>query len=163
MGWWWGSNSPSESQPPAQSQSQSQADADADFHAAFPHLAPSSTSSSNPSSSSAPSQAPPQSEYPETMSCRAAFDSAFYCASFGGKFNDIYRYGELRDCSEHWSDFWFCMRIKSKGAEVKKALVRERYREKEERVKGRPNSEDVWEKRGPHERIERPFSQAGEL
>jgi hypothetical protein len=96
------------------------------------------------------------------MSCRAAFDSAFYCSSLGGHFHDIYRYGQLRSCSEHWSDFWFCMRTKNSysGADVKARLIQERYREKEDALKQKPNSEDVWTKRGPGEAIKEPFALA---
>ena len=96
------------------------------------------------------------------MSCRAAFDSAFYCTSFGGKFNDIYRYGELRSCSEHWSDFWFCMRIKSKAKGVKELFVEERYREKEDKLRQGRNSEEVWEMRRDGEKILGAFAKAEE-
>jgi hypothetical protein len=89
------------------------------------------------------------------MSCRAAFDSAFYCSSLGGHFNDIYRHGQLRSCSENWNDFWFCMRTKNSynPREVKERLVQERYREKEERLRSGPNSEDVWRLRGEGEKV----------
>jgi hypothetical protein len=50
---------------------------------------------------------------PTDMSCREAFDAAFYCQSLGGQFTNLYRYGGIRSCSENWSDFWFCMRMKS--------------------------------------------------
>jgi hypothetical protein len=50
---------------------------------------------------------------PTEMSCRQAFDAAFYCQSLGGQFNNLYRYGGIRNCSENWKDFWFCMRTKS--------------------------------------------------
>lgn len=96
------------------------------------------------------------------MSCRAAFDSAFYCTSLGGHFNDIYRYGQLRSCSEHWADWRFCMGLKSKGREEKEAAVQDRYRDKEEKVRGRANSEDVWRRRGERERVVEPFGRAGE-
>jgi hypothetical protein len=97
------------------------------------------------------------------MSCRAAFDSAFYCSSLGGHFNDIYRYGQLRSCSEQWNDFWFCMRTKNSysGPEVKERLIQERYAEKEKKLKEGPNSEDVWRRRGVGEGVENPFSLAG--
>ncbi|KAF2203967.1 hypothetical protein GQ43DRAFT_388852 [Delitschia confertaspora ATCC 74209] len=123
------------------------------FNAAFPHLAP-----STPSSLSQSTQ-PPQSEYPDTMSCRQAFDSAFYCRSLGGAFNDIYRYGELKSCSDHWSDFWFCMRNKSKAESVKRELIIERYKEKEAKIRGGPNSEDVWRARRPNERLRNAFQE----
>lgn len=50
---------------------------------------------------------------PREMSCRQAFDAAFYCQSLGGQFNNLYRYGGIRSCSENWKDFWFCMKTKS--------------------------------------------------
>jgi hypothetical protein len=89
------------------------------------------------------------------MSCRAAFDSAFYCSSLGGHFNDIYRYGQLRSCSEHWNDFWFCMRVKNSYSprELKERMVQDRYREKEERLRKGPSSEDVWKVRGDGEEV----------
>lgn len=149
-------SSPSSAQPPT-------APHDPDFYAAHPHLAPPSFSTSSSSTStkhttsdatstSTQSSDPPALDphLPHTMSCRAAFDSAFYCSSLGGHFNDIYRYGQLRSCSEHWNDFWFCMRVKNSynPREVKEQMVQERYREKEERLRSGPNSEDVWRRRG---------------
>ena len=96
------------------------------------------------------------------MSCRAAFDAAFYCSSFGGHFNDIYRYGHLRSCSEHWADWRFCMALTGASREGRANAIRERYREKEAALKKQPNSEDVWRRRDPTEMIERPFRLAGE-
>ncbi|KAL8690429.1 MAG: hypothetical protein Q9218_004118, partial [Villophora microphyllina] len=52
----------------------------------------------------------PSTLYPTEISCRAAFDSAFYCQSLGGQFINIYRYGTFRDCRQQWKDFWYCMR-----------------------------------------------------
>ncbi|KAM3423948.1 hypothetical protein BST61_g1341 [Cercospora zeina] len=87
---------------------------------------------------------------PRTMSCRQQFDQAFYCQSLGGKFNDIYRYGHLRPCSEQWGAFWFCMRTRTlPGKEKEEAIVRY-YQERDERRKkerGGKSSEDVWEVR----------------
>lgn len=96
------------------------------------------------------------------MSCRAAFDSAWYCSSFGGHFNDIYRYGQLRKCSEHWADWRFCMSLSGASQEGRANAIRERYREKEEKLRKEPNSEDVWRRRGPDEMIEKPFRFAEE-
>ncbi|KAF9741286.1 hypothetical protein PMIN06_002056 [Paraphaeosphaeria minitans] len=146
------------STPPANSN-------DAAFNEAFPHLAP-ETSSSNrePSSNSAPPSTAVNHDpsLPTTMSCRAAFDSAFYCSSLGGHFNDIYRYGHLRSCSEHWTDWRFCMSLSGTSSEGRANAIRERYREKEEKLKLEPNSEDVWRRRGPGEMIEKPFRFAEE-
>ncbi|CAO2655855.1 Nn.00g046580.m01.CDS01 [Neocucurbitaria sp. VM-36] len=148
----------------------SSAPLDPDFYTAHPHLSPPSLSTpSAPSASSTTLSPTPatdtsldedsDSSLPRTMSCRTAFDSAFYCSSLGGHFNDIYRYGQLRSCSEHWNDFWFCMRTKNSysGADVKERMVQERYREKEERLKAGPNSEDVWERRRAGEEVRGAF------
>jgi hypothetical protein len=87
--------------------------------------------------------------YPSKMSCRQAFDLAWGCQSMRGQLNHVYRYGEPRGrCSEHWDDFWFCMRMRSMSGEAKSEAIREHYREKEERkYLGKPSSEDVWEER----------------
>lgn len=83
------------------------------------------------------------------MSCRQAFDLAFYCQSPGGQFNAVYRHGSMRSCSEHWADFRFCMRVKGYSEETKAAAIREHYRQREARKygPGQPSSEDVWEGR----------------
>lgn len=88
----------------------------------------------------------PEAIYPRTMSCRAAFDQAFYCQSVGGKFNDIYRYGQLRQCSEQWAAFWFCMRTRTLPDKQKAVHIKDHYMQRdEERRKKFGNSEDVWE------------------
>jgi len=88
---------------------------------------------------------------PTTMSCREAFDAAFYCTSLGGQFNNLYRYGTVGSCSENWSDFWFCMRTRGYGDREKQAAIKARYREKERRKYGKEelgnSSEDVWKSR----------------
>lgn len=87
---------------------------------------------------------------PTTLSCRDAFDYAWHCQSPGGQFTAVYRSGGLRSCSELWEDFWFCMRIKSYGPELKKEAIKEWYREKEREKydgPGKRSSEDVWESR----------------
>ncbi|KAG8625842.1 hypothetical protein KVT40_006243 [Elsinoe batatas] len=124
----------------------------------------SSTSPSTPPPAPTPwtrseSDISPASLRPRTMSCRTLFDSAFYCASLGGKFNDIYRFGSLQPCSEHWDAFWFCMRTKSWGEKEKGEAIARYYearegRERERRAGGR-SSEDVWELR--EEKVERAF------
>lgn len=151
--------------PPAQSHTKpTEAPQDPDFYAAHPHLAPPSFSTPSPTSDTPAAQ---QEEFdptlPRSMSCRAAFDSAFYCSSLGGHFNDLYRYGQLRSCSDHWNDFWFCMRTKNSysGPEVKERLIQERYAEKEKALKTKPNCEDVWTRRGPGEEVKNPFALAG--
>ncbi|KAF1911102.1 hypothetical protein BDU57DRAFT_110036 [Ampelomyces quisqualis] len=184
MSWWPFSSSGAEanapqpqpqipSQPPMSQQPESvsgsqpeSAPHDPDFYAAYPHLAPPSfsTSTSPPSSPQAPPADDPLDPHlPRTMSCRVAFDSAFYCASLGGHFNDIYRYGQLRACSEHWNDFWFCMRVNNSynPREIKEQLVQERYRAKEEKLRSGPNSEHVWKLRGEGERIKGAFGMGG--
>jgi hypothetical protein len=85
------------------------------------------------------------------MSCRTAFDEAFYCNSFGGKFNDLYRYGGLESCSAHWNKFWFCMRTRTWSENEKKEAIREYYRKVETAKYGWSgkglSSENVWRSR----------------
>ncbi|KZF20613.1 hypothetical protein L228DRAFT_262547 [Xylona heveae TC161] len=97
---------------------------------------PATSSTSNPSSL-----------YPTTMSCRQSFDQAFYCQSPGGQFMNVYRYGDLRDCSELWSQFWFCMRTKSYSEAKRKTMIQEHYMERAIKYKLGSSSEDVWESR----------------
>lgn len=81
------------------------------------------------------------------MSCRSAFDYAFFCQSFGGQFVNVYRYGELRSCSEHWDNFWLCMRTRSYGDNERKKAIRDHYRKKTIKYRTGPSSEDVWDMR----------------
>ncbi|KAK5109212.1 hypothetical protein LTR62_007194 [Meristemomyces frigidus] len=99
----------------------------------------------------------PTALYPATINCRQAFDQAFYCQSLGGKFNDIYRFGKVKDCSEQWGAFWFCMRTRTLPAPDKERAVREYYRLRDEkrREENAGNSEDVWELRT--EAVQRAF------
>jgi hypothetical protein len=101
----------------------------------------------------APSSATPETElnvedslYPTTMSCRDAFDAAFYCQSLGGQFNAVYRYGGMQSCSDHWKSFWFCMSSKSYTGQ-REDMIKEHYRKKALKYKVGPSSEDVWEGR----------------
>lgn len=88
----------------------------------------------------------PEALYPRSMSCRQAFDQAFYCQSMGGKFNDIYRYGHLNSCSEQWGAFWFCMRVRQYADVDKQKVIKEFYRDRDEKRKRElGSSEDVWE------------------
>jgi hypothetical protein len=86
---------------------------------------------------------------PNEMSCRQAFDQAWACNSMGGQWNAVYRYGEMRSCSEHWDDFWFCMRTKSYSTEMREKAIRAHYRNKDyaKYGPGKPSSEDIWESR----------------
>ncbi|CEN61460.1 hypothetical protein ASPCAL08114 [Aspergillus calidoustus] len=89
----------------------------------------------------------PDSLYPDTMSCRSAFDYAFFCQSLGGQFVNVYRYGELRSCSEHWENFWLCMKTRTFSEKEKSRMIRDHYRKKAIKYKTGPSSEDVWEVR----------------
>ncbi|OBT51115.1 hypothetical protein VE04_08264 [Pseudogymnoascus sp. 24MN13] len=80
--------------------------------------------------------------YPTTMSCRDAFDAAFYCQSLGGQFNAVYRYGGMQSCSDHWKSFWFCMRSKSYAGQ-REDMIKEHYRKKALKYKVGPSSEDM--------------------
>ncbi|OLN92180.1 Early meiotic induction protein 1 [Colletotrichum chlorophyti] len=112
---------------------------------------PDSPSQTNNRSSTTPATLDPVSEstLPTEMSCRQAFDMAFHCQSVGGQWNHIYRYGTMRSCSEHWEDFWFCMRIKGYTGKMKEDVIRDYYRQKEHAKygDGKPSSEDVWQAR----------------
>jgi hypothetical protein len=120
-----------------------------------------------PPSSGAPASTPsnePLSEQllPTTMSCREAFDSAFYCNSLGGQFNNLYRYGTVGACSENWDNFWFCMRTRGFGDRERQEAIRGRYREKEKRRYGRDefgkSSEDVWKTRDKKVELGKAFN-----
>lgn len=60
---------------------------------------------------------------------------------------NVYRYGELRSCSEHWENFWLCMKTKTYPDEERKKIIRDHYRKKAIKYKTGPSSEDVWELR----------------
>lgn len=106
-----------------------------------------SLSTSSDSASTTPSSIAPDSLYPDTMSCRSAFDYAFFCQSFGGQFVNVYRYGELRSCSEHWENFWLCMRTRTYGDQERGRIIRDHYRKRAIKYKTGPSSEDVWDMR----------------
>ncbi|KAH7321056.1 hypothetical protein B0I35DRAFT_205813 [Stachybotrys elegans] len=107
------------------------------------------TASNTPQTPVAPRDALSEALLPTEMSCTQAFDLAWACNSLGGQWNAVYRYGEMRSCSELWDDFWFCMRTKSYTGELKETMIRDHFREKEQRKygPGKPSSEDVWESR----------------
>lgn len=107
--------------------------------------APGLGSSQSTPPGSTPSSIAPDSLYPDTMSCRSAFDYAFFCQSFGGQFVNVYRYGELRSCSEHWENFWLCMRTRSYGDQERARIMHDHYRKKAIKYKTGPSSEDVWD------------------
>ncbi|KAI9894519.1 MAG: hypothetical protein M1814_001873 [Vezdaea aestivalis] len=84
--------------------------------------------------------------YPTRMRCTDLFDSAVHCASFGGQLNNVYRYGEMKACGEHWAAWRFCMRAKALGQEERERAVQKYYRDRaKSRYGGRmASSEDVW-------------------
>lgn len=89
----------------------------------------------------------PDSLYQDTMSCRQAFDYAFFCQSFGGQFVNVYRYGEMRSCSEHWDNFWLCMKTRGWSDELRRKTIRDHNRKKAIKYKTGPSSEDIWDVR----------------
>lgn len=91
----------------------------------------------------------PDNLHPTTMSCRSAFDLAFYCQSLGGQFNSIYRQGSIRNCGQLWGDFWFCIRTNRSWMSDKerKERLMEHYRKRERKYVDGPSSEDVWKAR----------------
>ncbi|KAK2755714.1 hypothetical protein FQN54_005864 [Arachnomyces sp. PD_36] len=113
---------------------------------------PSNTDSSSlpktfPQTPEKPPAADPDSLYQDTMSCTRAFDYAFFCQSFGGQWVNVYRYGELRSCSDLWGDFWLCMRTRSYPEDEKREIIRNHNRKKSIKYKTGPSSEDIWEAR----------------
>jgi hypothetical protein len=94
-----------------------------------------------------PEDISPDSLYPTEISCRSAFDYAFFCQSFGGQFVNIYRYGTFRSCSNHWQDFWLCMRTRNWDDKDRKKAIQDHYRQKSIKYKTGSSSEDVWEVR----------------
>ena len=98
----------------------------------------------------------PNSFYPTEMSCRSSFDYAMFCQSFGGQFVNVYRYGAFRSCSNHWDDFWLCMRTRQWNKEDRQKAIQEHYRKKAVKWKTGPSSEDVWEVRT--EPVKNPIS-----
>jgi len=71
-----------------------------------------------------------------------------FCQSFGGQFVNVYRYGDFRSCSNHWNDFWLCMRARNYSEKEKARAIRDHYQKKSIKYKTGPSSEDVWEVRG---------------
>ncbi len=106
----------------------------------------SSKQSSNPKSRNS-GDISPDSLYPREISCRSTFDYAFFCQSFGGQFVNVYRYGTFRSCSNHWQDFWLCMRTRQWEKEDRERAIADHYRKKSIKYKQGPSSEDVWEMR----------------
>jgi hypothetical protein len=98
-------------------------------------------------SSPSPRDISPDSLYPTEISCRSAFDYAFFCQSFGGQFVNVYRYGTFRSCSNHWQDFWLCMRTRNWDEKDRKKAIQDHYRQKAIKYKTGPSSENVWEVR----------------
>ena len=89
----------------------------------------------------------PDSVYPSDISCRSTFDYAMFCQSFGGQFVNVYRYGSFRSCSNHWQDFWLCVRTRNWRKEDREKAVKDHYRQKAIKYKTGPSSENVWEVR----------------
>lgn len=96
---------------------------------------------------STPANISPDALYPKELSCRSAFDYAMFCQSFGGQFVNVYRYGEFRSCSNHWNDFWLCMRTRNWDEKDKAKAIQDHYRTKAVKWKTGPSSEDIWEVR----------------
>ncbi|KAL8937697.1 MAG: hypothetical protein Q9216_004292 [Gyalolechia sp. 2 TL-2023] len=130
-------------------------DPDAELQSLLASLESPSNRNGSPSTSSEaqtpsdPQTITPSSIYPTEMSCRSAFDSAFYCQSLGGQFNNIYRYGTFRDCREQWKQFWFCVRTNRGflGDEERGRRIQDHYKLREMKYRVGASSEDVWKPR----------------
>lgn len=89
----------------------------------------------------------PDALYPTSIRCQSAFDYAMFCQGFGGQFVNIYRYGEFRSCSNHWKDFWLCMRTRNWDEKEKAKTIQDHYKTRAIKWKMGPSSEDIWEVR----------------
>jgi hypothetical protein len=173
MGWLWGSSSsdtskdspsttpaepPKQNAPPKTLTPNEQADLEwnsilADLRAEDAALSKGTSSdlTSDGNASTQPetptSPIAPESLYQDTMSCRNAFDYAFFCQSFGGQFVNVYRYGELRSCSDHWDNLWLCMKTRTWPENLRKKAILDHNRKKAIKYKTGPSSEDVWDVR----------------
>jgi len=94
-----------------------------------------------------PDDISPDSLYPAEIYCRSAFDYAMFCQSFGGQFINVYRYGSFRSCSNHWDDFWLCMRTRNWDDKDRAKAIKEHYRKKAVKYKTGPSSENIWDVR----------------
>lgn len=86
------------------------------------------------------------------------FDEAFMCFTPKSQARNWYRYGELKDCSERWRDFKWCMKTRMGDEETVQGMLKLRREELVEEVRAGPNSEDVWEYR--EEPVRNPWSGA---
>lgn len=100
----------------------------------------------------------PDSLYSSEMKCAQCFDLAYYCSSMAGQFNNIYRYGGLRSCSEQWAQWRFCMRTKAMSEDTRKLKIREWNQRRAAQYKMGKSSEDVWNVR--KEPVEDAFSRS---
>ena len=102
---------------------------------------------SDPTAQGPPEDISPDSLYPTEMHCRSALDYAMFCQSLGGQFVNVYRFGTFRSCSNHWQDFWLCMRTRKWEEQARVQAIQDHYRKKAIKYKTGPSSEDVWEVR----------------
>ncbi|RHZ78641.1 hypothetical protein Glove_158g106 [Diversispora epigaea] len=75
------------------------------------------------------------------------FDYLVFCASLIGQATNYYRYGEKKNCSNHFRNVKWCLKMKSKNLEERKKMVLEREAEKEAQYIKKKSSLDVWEMR----------------
>ncbi|CAG8567584.1 7921_t:CDS:2 [Diversispora eburnea] len=59
------------------------------------------------------------------------FDYLVFCASLIGQATNYYRYGEKKNCSNHFRNVKWCLKMKSKNLDERKKMVLEREAEKE--------------------------------
>lgn len=60
---------------------------------------------------------------------------------------NVYRYGELRSCSDHWDNLWLCMKTRTWPEDLRRREIRDHNRKKSIKYKTGPSSEDVWDVR----------------
>jgi hypothetical protein len=107
----------------------------------------SSTSTARVLAAPFPTDINSESVYPISIHCKSAFDFAMFCSAFGGQWVNVYRYGTYRSCSNHWDDFYLCMRTRNWDEKDRAKAIKEHYQKKAVKWKTGPSSEDIWEVR----------------
>lgn len=69
-------------------------------------------------------------------SCVKHFDALWFCYSPVFQLQQLYRYGEVDDCTRHWRDFYDCLKKRTKFAD---------------QVVEKPKAEPLWQLRTPEE------------
>lgn len=83
----------------------------------------------------------------EVPSCMTLFDTWASCFALGPQFKHIYRYGYPNDCKPKLEDFKYCLTLKGKSEEERRAIWIRRRAEAAATKRLSQSSEDVWSMR----------------